>query len=78
MKLWMALACPTHGLEIDQRTLELIDTDGDGRIRPPEILGAIDWARHVFRDLDDMFKSDDAVSFESIRADTPSGRADPL
>jgi len=74
MKLWMALACPTHGLEIDQRTLELIDTDGDGRIRPPEILGAIDWARHVFRDLDDMFKSDDAVSFESIRADTPSGR----
>ena len=29
--LWVALACPTGGLEIDSRTLALIDTDKNGR-----------------------------------------------
>ena len=39
-KLWVALACPTRGLEFDTKTLELIDTDKDGRIRAPEIIAA--------------------------------------
>lgn len=43
-KLWVALACPTTGVEFDARTLALIDSDNDGRIRPPELLAAIDWA----------------------------------
>ncbi|MFM2420538.1 MAG: hypothetical protein RL385_5261, partial [Pseudomonadota bacterium] len=30
-KLWVALACPVEGLEIDAHSLKLIDTDGDGR-----------------------------------------------
>ena len=40
-KLWVALSCPVKGLELDEKTLALIDTDGDGRIRVPELLGAI-------------------------------------
>ena len=43
-KLWVALSCPTTGIEFDARTLALIDSDGDGHIRAPELLGAIDWA----------------------------------
>ncbi|MBI5108509.1 MAG: hypothetical protein HZA62_07150 [Rhodocyclales bacterium] len=43
-KLWVALSCPTTGIEFDARTLALIDTDNDGHIRAPELLGAIDWA----------------------------------
>ena len=43
-KLWVALSCPTTGIEFDARTLALIDTDGDGHIRAPELLAAIDWA----------------------------------
>jgi len=35
-KLWVALACPTRGLEFDSRTLDLIDTDKDGRVRVPK------------------------------------------
>ncbi len=38
-KLWVALACPTTGLEFD-KTLALIDTDKDGRIRAPELIAA--------------------------------------
>src|SRR5436190_22573846 len=42
-KLWVALAVPATGLEFDSRTLSLIDTDKDGRIRPPELIAAAKW-----------------------------------
>ena len=28
-KLWVALACPTRGLEFDSRTLDLVDADNN-------------------------------------------------
>ena len=34
-KLWSTLSCPVKGIEFDQRTLQMIDTDGDGHIRVP-------------------------------------------
>jgi len=43
-KLWVALACPTSGLEFDATTLGLLDSDSDGRIRAPELIAAIAWA----------------------------------
>ena len=43
-KLWVALSCPVKGLELDERTLALIDSDNDGRIRVPELLAAVAWA----------------------------------
>lgn len=43
-KLWTALSCPISGLEFDPRTLALLDTDQDGRIRIPEVMAAVDWA----------------------------------
>jgi hypothetical protein len=43
-KLWVALSCPTTGIEFDARTLALLDSDNDGHIRAPELLAAIDWA----------------------------------
>lgn len=43
-KLWVALSCPTQGLELDARTLGLIDADGDGHVRAPELIAAIEWA----------------------------------
>lgn len=29
-KLWVALSCPVKGLGLDEQTLALVDTDGDG------------------------------------------------
>jgi hypothetical protein len=49
-KLWVALSCPTHGLQFDERTLALIDTDGDGRIRAPELIAAVQWACQYLKD----------------------------
>ena len=73
-KLWVALACPTVGLEFDARTLALIDTDGDGRIRPPEILGAIAWTRDVLRDLGELFDPSDELPLDSIDTRTGTGK----
>ena len=33
MKLWAALSCPTRGLYFDEKTLDFMDADKDGRIR---------------------------------------------
>jgi hypothetical protein len=43
-KLWVALSCPTKGLEFDPQTLALIDSDGDGHVRAPELIAAVQWA----------------------------------
>lgn len=42
-KLWVALSCPVNGLEIDRKTLALIDNDADGRVRIEEMLTAVRW-----------------------------------
>jgi hypothetical protein len=50
-KLWVALSCPTIGVEFDARTLALLDSDNDGHIRAPELLAAIDWAATRLNDV---------------------------
>ena len=73
-KLWVALACPVKGTEIDEETLALVDTDNDGRIRPPEVLGAIEWSKKVFKTLDTLTEKGDTLLLTAF-ADTPEGKA---
>ncbi len=73
-KLWVALSCPVKGLEIDERTLELIDTDKNGRIRVPEILNAIDWCAARLKHLDDLIEPKAALPIELINDTTPEGK----
>jgi hypothetical protein len=54
-KLWTALNCPTRGLEFDAHTLACIDTDGDGQIRRPELLAALQWACTRLKDPGTLF-----------------------
>ncbi|GKS97866.1 hypothetical protein AVKW3434_00780 [Acidovorax sp. SUPP3434] len=74
-KLWVALACPTRGIEFDPRTLDLIDTDKDGRIRPPELLAACAWACARLGDPDLLARPADALDLEAIDATTDEGAA---
>jgi hypothetical protein len=64
-KLWTALSCPTTGLEFDARTLALLDTDGDGQIRVPEILAAVRWACHMVKEPQALFE-DGELPIEAI------------
>ena len=67
LKLWMALAMPTKGIEFDEKTTALIDLDGDGRIRPPEVLEAVEWADGVLVDLGELLTPAEALSLSSIK-----------
>ncbi len=73
-KLWAALSCPVKGLELDEKTLVLLDTDKDGRIRAPELLAAIAWAKPFFKDLGTLLSGQDHLSLDAL-ADTAEGRA---
>ncbi len=53
-KLWVALSCPVKGLEFDPATLALLDADGDGHIRAPELIAAIEWAEHMLKSADTL------------------------
>ena len=66
-KLWMALAMPTRGIEFDHKTADLVDTDKDGRIRPPEVIAAVKWAAGAFGDLGDLMKGGDSVLLSGIK-----------
>ncbi len=74
-KLWVALSCPVKGLEFDERTLSLLDTDKDGRVRVPEILGAVRWLGKVLKNSDDLVKGEDGVALASINGATPEGKS---
>ena len=74
LKLWVALACPTSGLEFDKATLALIDTDKDGRIRAPELIAAVKWAGSLLKNPDDLLKSSASLPLSAINDATPEGK----
>ncbi|MGE8398235.1 MAG: hypothetical protein ACN6NT_11580, partial [Comamonas sp.] len=74
-KLWVALACPTRGIEFDSATLDLIDTDSDGRIRAPELVEACQWAVSMVKNPDVLAQGSDVLALDSIRNDTEEGAA---
>ena len=73
-KLWTALSCPTKGIRFDAKTLALLDTDRDGRIRVPELLNAVAWLTARLASLDSLFERTDTVKLASLNTSTPEGQ----
>ncbi|MEZ5586869.1 MAG: hypothetical protein R3E46_07380 [Sedimenticolaceae bacterium] len=73
-KLWAALSCPTTGVEFDRHTLALLDTDGDGRIRVPEVLAAVEWVCSVLKDPNELFERTRGLPLASIDDSGDEGR----
>src|SRR3954470_10632619 len=65
-KLWIALSMPTRGVEIDARTLDLLDTDHDGHIRQPEVLAAVSWMCELYRDPGRLFAGGEVVALDEL------------
>jgi hypothetical protein len=72
-KLWSVLSCPTSGLEFDTRTLEMLDADGDGHVRVPEIVGAVSWSCALLKDPARLIEGGDALPLDAIDDSTPEG-----
>ncbi len=73
-KLWTVLSCPVKGLEFDEKTLALIDSDKDGRIRVNEVVAASQWLTHVLRDMNYLLEGKNAIDFAQVQGDTEEGK----
>lgn len=73
-KLWVALSCPTRGLEFDSKTLDLIDCEKDGRIRAPEILAAVKWAAELLKNPADLARGEAELPLSAINDATDAGK----
>jgi len=73
-KLWVALSCPVKGLEFDRRSLEFIDSDGDGQVRAPELIAAVQWARDRLLNTDLLVQKLAGVPIAAIRSDDEAGQ----
>uniref|UniRef100_UPI0035AD9A16 hypothetical protein n=1 Tax=Hylemonella sp. TaxID=2066020 RepID=UPI0035AD9A16 len=72
-KLWVALSCPVQGIEFDARTLSFVDSDGDGQVRAPELIAAVQWAGERLQDPEVLVARLPGVPLTAIRADDEEG-----
>ncbi|HEY1811576.1 MAG TPA: hypothetical protein VGG74_04425 [Kofleriaceae bacterium] len=66
-KLWVALAMPTKGVDVDTATLELLDADKDGRIRVGDIQAAASFIGTAFARPDDVLQTKDKLALSQIK-----------
>lgn len=72
-KLWTVLSCPTVGLEIDETSLKLIDSDNDGKLHVQEVVKAANWLCTTLTNPDVLLKGEaqlkvSDIADESIRS----------
>ena len=72
-KLWTVLSCPASGLEMDADTLEMLDLDGDGKIRVAEILSTVDWVKSRLKNLDILVSRPTELPLSTINDETAEG-----
>jgi len=65
-KLWVALAMPAAQQQC-REVLALLDADSDGKVRVPELLGAVAKCQDAFANLDSLFDETSAISVEMLR-----------
>ena len=73
-KLWAALSCPVNGLEFDSRTLAMLDSDNDGRVRVQEVLSAITWLQSAFKDLSSLLAGSSELPLSTLDESQPEGK----
>jgi hypothetical protein len=73
-KLWVALSCPVKGLELDEQTLALIDTDTDGHIHVREVIAAVNWAAAHLKRPADLLNPGPGLPLSAINDATAEGQ----
>lgn len=74
-KLWTVLSCPIKKLEFDQKTLQLLDSDSDGKIFVDEVIAAAKWITSLIKDRDLLLKGEDSLPLDQINTGNPEGAA---
>lgn len=66
LKLWLAVAMPTQGTDLDATTAKFLDADADGRIRAQDILATIEWLKAHVKSFDPIVSGTSSVALDSI------------
>ena len=66
-KLWVALAMPAVGVDVDPETIALIDAAHDGRIRVQDVIETVKWLDATFERPGDVLTSKDTVELAAIK-----------
>ncbi len=73
-KLWTVLSCPVKGLEISEKTLQLLDTDCDGKIRVNEIISNSQWLVSILKDSNLLLNQASELNLDDINQETENGK----
>lgn len=73
-QIWMALSCPTSGLEFNIETLNILDADGDGHVRAQDVRDAVAWVCQRVKHPASLTISETGVDPENLRDDTSEGQ----
>ncbi len=73
-KLWTVLSCPAQELEFDQKTLDVIDADKDGKIRVGEIVATAQYLTSVLKDADLILKQSDTLELSELNQENENGK----
>jgi hypothetical protein len=72
-KLWTALSCPLKDLEIDEKTMTMLDTNGDGKIHIEEVVAASKWLTSVINDPDLLLTRSSVLPFTAFNTSNEEG-----
>lgn len=72
-KLWTVLSCPVKGLEIDEKTLKLMDGDNDEKIRVTEVITVVDWITSIIKNPNLLLKQEDFINLSDINQESEEG-----
>ncbi len=68
-KLWTVLNCPVNGLEMDAKTLRLMDSDNDGKIKVDEVIAAASWLTSLVKDADKLTACSNTFELSEFKTD---------
>ena len=72
-KMWTVLSCPVKGLEIDEKSLNYMDCDGDGKLRVNDVICMSKWLTGALKDPDLLLEGKDSIDVEQFDQDSPDG-----
>lgn len=71
--MWTVLSCPVKGLEIDEKSLDYIDTNKDGLVHVTEVVATAKWLCGVINNPELLTRSVDTLALNALNTDNEDG-----
>ena len=73
-KMWTVLSCPVKGLEINEKSLAYMDTDGDGKIHVDDVVKTAQWITSLLKNNDLLLEGTDTIDLSAINTEIEAGQ----